>query len=1579
MDSQQFRVVFDQLDEDDDGIVELREIAKWLPTEAMQAELKTMQESAKTTVNFEEFREICSQLMSQQTNMELESDEDEDDLLEPLTENDKEEYEVVRALFDRLDKKSSGCISISDLKSLMNQNHNEEDFEKAVKQIDAPDGKLTFAEFYEHFDLFVHGLEAQDVTSPEPFDMDRTASRDSFTGTANPLLDTMARDTLLDIPSPGDTMKSRALASSPNNTLRSTTASMRSPPSRSDSRSSTKLNSSMLDTMDRNNPHSIRAMTGMTPTSSLRRDKSLFSRENERQIHLENLELAKEAEQKQKLEEDDDEALMKASQDKIADLKLSSDLPEQSDQSMSFFNANLTESLSEATALVMAVRSSTDLKMAQKVGEQKGDGSSEDEIGKLRAKCDAALEHVRTMERKYKMLARLGAKLELENGTLEERLAQTSAELADVREESAELKVVVEDISIKNESVTEHVRKLRSQNLRLAKDHEETIETLKAERRRNDNLRDELAENERRMKEQQGSKADQLRNDRMEKLRQTSGLMDVLKTKRKVKSLERALEDSEKRIADSKKNMMAMFLELKKDKEIIESLRERLRSRGLKGERRDLASELLQAQGNMDLMESKGSSGDVLTVGENLAEASLQIQKEEKALKADSATTETKSPRFQSKTVAFRRSRSLLVPQTKGDKPQNDSKVALDEIRRARGKHRRTRSALRLMESKGESVSYEKRRTAAKGFLSRLEQSAQTESENKRKLRQRSRHKHSKTMMGGSLNDIRNFYAKQRTMTKQEIFDSLREGLNYKIPENSSSPVKTKRTVSEPPLPMMPKMPTKNLKKEKSSPPVVTSPKPALSKPATTNVATSQKTISLTWRDCLNLVIKEAKKMYPRSEIAACRVKTLDLLALLDKRLGLQSAALSSSNVIISKQTASTAKPKKTVVSKPKKIISPPVAKMSVNITSPNSASRRLPRPAVRLDESQMDHVRALAQYLNNVLSGDELLEKAGILPLQVESADLIHKVSDGLLLAEYINHAAPGTIDTRAMNTEHWHDPNFHPYLHNIGGISKPDENGRKILDEVAMRENLTLVLESAKAIGAQINDIKPRHLLQAHSVPSRAIEFIFALIVARVELISTVKEHRNLIKLLLAENNNDMKSALAAAAEIGPRDMVNKWIVHHSERWSKVVHADFKKTARVAGLKVLSADSLSRNQVLFWKEIAALLVSIQHNRKIEKAGNGSSSASLTAPRRRVMSNLSPKEISWAKDAIDANTPLPLVEKLREMGAKDAAFFLIRPKRHDDTKKTRHLLWRRSFACVGLLMNDLLGLYFSNDDASTVEDLKRSKAVMMSDDTGKNRFERAQRMWINSIGIKGLHIQNLFRNGRDGIMLLKVLDHIVPGSVNWKQVKLRPRNKFDGLQNCNHVIEVGRSVAFRFKLVSIAGVDIQEGNHKLTLALVWQMMRCHMWKFLQTVYAKKHGGKLTSRTMRKMFDKGGDSFLIKWANKTIAEAINKRALPNEPKNVDWKKVSKVKSFKDPSLKQGLYFILLLWAIDDYVVNWKVVTEAKTREDCISNARYAISVARKIGATIFLLPEDITELKEKMIMTFVGGILSVAE
>lgn len=105
--------------------------------------------------------------------------------------------------------------------------------------------------------------------------------------------------------------------------------------------------------------------------------------------------------------------------------------------------------------------------------------------------------------------------------------------------------------------------------------------------------------------------------------------------------------------------------------------------------------------------------------------------------------------------------------------------------------------------------------------------------------------------------------------------------------------------------------------------------------------------------------------------------------------------------------------------------------------------------------------------------------------------------------------------------------------------------------------------------------------------------------------------------------------------------------------------------------------------------------------------------------------------------------------------------------------------------------------------------------------------------------------------------------------------------------------------------------------------------MRLHTLRYLAEVQAKKFGGKEVK-----------EEDLVNWANNKVAS--KGRSL-------------RMESFKDKSLSNSLFFLDLLAAIEPRIINADYITEGVTDEEKLLNAKYAISVARKLGAVIFLL------------------------
>ncbi|XP_051224594.1 fimbrin-2 isoform X1 [Lolium perenne] len=231
-------------------------------------------------------------------------------------------------------------------------------------------------------------------------------------------------------------------------------------------------------------------------------------------------------------------------------------------------------------------------------------------------------------------------------------------------------------------------------------------------------------------------------------------------------------------------------------------------------------------------------------------------------------------------------------------------------------------------------------------------------------------------------------------------------------------------------------------------------------------------------------------------------------------------------------------------------------------------------------------------------------------------------------------------------------------------------------------------------------------------------------------------------------------------------------------------------------------------------------------------------------------------------------------------------------------------------------------------------------------DDAQVSREERSFRLWINSLGISS-YINNVFEDLRNGWVLLEVMDKVSPGSVNWKMANRPPiKLPFRKVENCNQVLKIGKDI--HFSLVNIAGTDVVQGNKKLILAFLWQLMRYNILQLLKNLRFRSNGKEMT------------DDDILLWANKQVKDSG---------------KQSRMESFKDRSLSSGIFFVNLLGAVEPRVVNWSLVTKGEKDEEKQMNASYIISVARKLGCCIFLLPEDILEVNQKMMLSLTASIM----
>ncbi|KAH9896637.1 fimbrin [Cubamyces lactineus] len=297
----------------------------------------------------------------------------------------------------------------------------------------------------------------------------------------------------------------------------------------------------------------------------------------------------------------------------------------------------------------------------------------------------------------------------------------------------------------------------------------------------------------------------------------------------------------------------------------------------------------------------------------------------------------------------------------------------------------------------------------------------------------------------------------------------------------------------------------------------------------------------------------------------------------------------------------------------------------------------------------------------------------------------------------------------------------------------------------------------------------------------------------------------------------------------------------------------------------------------------------------------------------------------------------------------------------------------RLNLAFVANLFNNYPGL------APLDEQEAKDYGVVEDFDAEGEREARVFTLWLNSLGVEPA-VFNFFENLKDGIVILQAFDKIMPGSVVWRRVskpkagaeqEVSPVNadgeeedigvtpnqsklsRFKQVENCNYVVDLGKQSGMH--LVGIQGSDIVDGNKTLVLGLVWQLMRKNITQTLSSLSKSAQGRPMT------------DTEILKWANTT--------AQNGKPG------VKPIRSFKDPSLTTGIFLLDLLDALRPGIVDPTLVinvNESGPYEDRRQNAKLAISIARKMNALIFLVPEDIVDVRPRLIMTFVGSLMAIA-
>lgn len=610
----------------------------------------------------------------------------------------------------------------------------------------------------------------------------------------------------------------------------------------------------------------------------------------------------------------------------------------------------------------------------------------------------------------------------------------------------------------------------------------------------------------------------------------------------------------------------------------------------------------------------------------------------------------------------------------------------------------------------------------------------------------------------------------------------------------------------------------------------------------------------------------------------------------------------------------------------------------------------------INLPPQRQLELTVYARLINAHLDDDEDVEH--LMPIEEKTPDLLLKLRDGLMLAKFINLCAPGTIDERALNK--------------LSVSVLPDgQQGYKPLTWNELMQNINLCLSAAKSLGVTMRtgqhhrddqigtrvgpsggglELASSQLqLMECSEPELIIDFLFELFKVRYLQPVSVISNPRLAVLGVRPHPADVaprvlfpEKPVHELKAMGPEELLMRWINYQlilAKTPEKSTVTNFTTDLRDLVAFAHIVDRIAEEKDMDLKE---------SKHQLAKEAKGQDTTQFA---KRLL------EVAEQLGVPPYMDNVQLSANSERMNLLFAAFMI---QCEDGIKKDAPPSQSDSTAAkLGEVVRRM-----SSSSADGPRATSGSVSSDMHDVTGDLREEKAFRMWINSAGVPGVYVNNLATGCRDGLVLLRMLEYIEPRSVNWKKVEMYPNNKFKAVANCNYVIAVAKK-ELHLSLVGIGGSDIYDGNEKLILALVWQMMRYHTIKQLQT------------KNMQRSQDGGDDNVehdaavndetIIKWANVTVSSRLHGQ-----------NPVPTIKSFRDPNLATGTFLMNLVHGMNDKIVNWDLVMGGGTASERMLNAGYVISLARKLGAEVFLSAKDIVDVRDKMVLLFVGSLMAVS-
>jgi len=207
----------------------------------------------------------------------------------------------------------------------------------------------------------------------------------------------------------------------------------------------------------------------------------------------------------------------------------------------------------------------------------------------------------------------------------------------------------------------------------------------------------------------------------------------------------------------------------------------------------------------------------------------------------------------------------------------------------------------------------------------------------------------------------------------------------------------------------------------------------------------------------------------------------------------------------------------------------------------------------------------------------------------------------------------------------------------------------------------------------------------------------------------------------------------------------------------------------------------------------------------------------------------------------------------------------------------------------------------------------------------------------------------DIFQSVRDGILLCKIINAVVPETIKLSKINIKERlNRYEMVGNIQTALVHAKEIGIR--VINVGADDFMFPRAHLVLGILWQLVR------LDLILKVGQLAKYLSEDIRGSESSNGEEILLRWVNFHLKEAKHPRVCTNFGADI----------------KDSEIYVVLLTQLAPKECSRSILEET----DLTKRAELFLQAADRVNCRQFIKPSDIVGGIDRLNLAFVANLFT---